>query len=632
MFTGPGRWLRLPLFKALAVGIICQLGITGFSQDVDSLDQYEVDPVVVTGTRLALPKNRLPASISVVSRKEIELSGSSNVLPLVANQVPGLFLNDRGLVGYGVGPASGGNLSIRGISGSPNNRVLVLIDGQPQFMGIFAHPIADAYTSSDIERVEVIRGGASLLYGSNALAGAINFITRKTHGDGTHLGASLSYGSFETQLYNAHLRHQQGKFSLVAAGNYQSTTGIREDAPDDYNNLTGYLKLGYQVHENLSLSVDANLIDAEYGFPGPVSMPVDAQRDYTRGRVALALENEFDQWEGALRFYYNFGEHDFTDGFNSTDFTRGISLYQNWKMSSQTLLTLGAEVQQFGGTANNETLPPPVQKGLGTENTVEEVHAYALFQHTFSEKLTFNAGLRGLNNSIYGSAANPLLGFSYLAGKHSTLKASAARSFRSPGIIDLFIFPPSNADLEPESLWTYEVGWSQFFPSARLNLELTAFLMEGENLIQEVFTGTPPPQRQNTGSFSNRGLELMAQLQPSKRIFLGLNYTHLNRSTPMLYAPKHEANLQTRVQFPILSASVNLKWVDGLNTQLNPILEESYALLRLRLETVPVGPFRFFVEGDNLLDTVYEIDAGFPTPGRSFRIGIRLNTRLGGNS
>ena len=373
------------------------------------------------------------------------------------------------------------------------------------------------------------------------------------------------------------------------------------------------------------------MIDADYGFPGPVFSPVNDRRAYTRGRVAFSVENTFTQWEGALRVYYNFGEHDFTDGFNSTDFTRGINLYQNWKMGEQTLLTLGAELQQFGGTANNETLPPPVQKGLGTENTVEEAHVYALFQHTFAQRLTLNAGLRALNNSVYGSAVNPLVGFSYLAGKHTTLKASAAKSFRSPGIIDLFIFPPSNADLEPEELWTYEASVSQYIPGARLNLELTGFLMEGENMIQEVFNGTPPPVRQNVGSFTNQGIEFVAQYQPTQRLFLGGNYTELIRFTPVLYAPKREMNVQVRFRLPVLTISSNFKWVDGLTTQLMPQLQESYTLLRLRLETQAVGPFRFFVEGENLLDTDYVIDVGYPTPGRSVRIGVRLNQLLGSN-
>jgi iron complex outermembrane receptor protein len=110
-----------------------------------------MDPVVITGTRITRQKSEIPASISVISRKEIEKNTQVNILPILSNKVPGLFVNERNMVGYGVGPESGGNISIRGVSGTPNTRILMLIDGQPQFMGIFGHPISDAYTGSDIE-------------------------------------------------------------------------------------------------------------------------------------------------------------------------------------------------------------------------------------------------------------------------------------------------------------------------------------------------------------------------------------------------------------------------------------------------------------------------------------------------
>jgi hypothetical protein len=168
------------------------------AQEKDSLI-IALDEAVVTGTRIARQKSKVTASISTISRETIDRSGELNVLPLLAYQVPGFLLNDRSITCFGVGPGSGGNISIRGISGTPNNRVLVLIDGQPQYMGIFAHPIADAYSASDIERVEIQRGAASVLYGSNAMGGAINLITRKATKEGWQGSANLDYGSFGTE-------------------------------------------------------------------------------------------------------------------------------------------------------------------------------------------------------------------------------------------------------------------------------------------------------------------------------------------------------------------------------------------------------------------------------------------------
>ena len=128
--------------------ISCLIGLglgffhqTAHAQAPDSLIQeYETDPIVMTGTRIEQSLGGLPNSIQVITREQIARYPTNNVLPLVAREVPGLFLNRRGIVGFGVGPNSGGSISIRGLSGTPNTQVLILVNGQPQFMGIFGSP------------------------------------------------------------------------------------------------------------------------------------------------------------------------------------------------------------------------------------------------------------------------------------------------------------------------------------------------------------------------------------------------------------------------------------------------------------------------------------------------------------
>ena len=144
-----------------------------------------IDEVVVTGTRNETDVRHLPMTISVVNRKVLEQSFQPSVLPVLTEQVPGLFTTSRGIMGYGVSTGAAGGMSLRGIGGSPTAGLLVLIDGHPQYMGLMGHPIADAYQTMLTDRVEVLRGPASVLYGSNAMGGVINIVTRKMQEDGT---------------------------------------------------------------------------------------------------------------------------------------------------------------------------------------------------------------------------------------------------------------------------------------------------------------------------------------------------------------------------------------------------------------------------------------------------------------
>ncbi len=118
------------------------------------------------------------------------------MLPLLTEQVPGLFTTSRGIMGYGVSTGAAGGMSLRGIGGSPTAGLLVLIDGHPQYMGLMGHPIADAYQSMMAESVEVLRGPASVLYGSNAMGGVINIVTRKQQEEGVKNNMQVGYGSY----------------------------------------------------------------------------------------------------------------------------------------------------------------------------------------------------------------------------------------------------------------------------------------------------------------------------------------------------------------------------------------------------------------------------------------------------
>ena len=160
------------------VAIALALSAEGMAQTdtARTVRTYALDEVVVTGTRNETDVRHLSQTVSVVSRPVIEQSMQPSLLPVLTEQIPGLFVTERGVMGYGVSGGAAGGISLRGLSGG-SARLMVLIDGHPQYAGIFGHPIADAYQSLLADRVEVLRGPASVLYGSNAMGGVINIVT-----------------------------------------------------------------------------------------------------------------------------------------------------------------------------------------------------------------------------------------------------------------------------------------------------------------------------------------------------------------------------------------------------------------------------------------------------------------------
>jgi len=159
-----------PLILALAF-----ITSSGTSQEQRcTMKTYYLDPITVTATNIEALRSKVPNAVSLITKSDLLESGESSVLRIISERVPGVFVTERGVLGYGVGNGAAGGISIRGNGGSLNTEVLVLTDGRPQMMGLMGHPLPDTYVNSGVERVEIIRGPASLMHGTNAMGGVIN--------------------------------------------------------------------------------------------------------------------------------------------------------------------------------------------------------------------------------------------------------------------------------------------------------------------------------------------------------------------------------------------------------------------------------------------------------------------------
>lgn len=631
------------LKRYLLTGAVLPLAFQVQAQvaDTASIDRtYSIGEVVVTGTRSETDVRHLSQTVSVVNRGRLEQAMQPSLLPVLTEQVPGLFVTSRGVMGYGVSNGAAGGISLRGLSGG-NARLMVLIDGHPQYAGIFGHPIADAYQTLLADRVEVLRGPASVLYGSNAMGGVINIVTRQMREDGVRTNLHLGYGSYntlETELTN---RIREGRFSSVVSGSYNRTDGHRADM--DFEQYGGYAKLGYELTDNWSLRGDVNVTHFNATYPGPVSAPLlEGDQRITRGMTSLAVENNYGRTSGALSFFYNWGDHWINDGytpsagetpqddrFNSSDDMMGLSLYQSTRFFKGNRITFGFDWFRYGGHAWSEYVS---DEKAGTRSDIvdrheDEVAGYMDIRQDFGRWMTLNAGLRVDHHSRVGTEWVPQAGLAFHLPRAIELKASASKGFRYPILREMYMFPPQNPDLQPESVWNYELAFSQRLLDGRLQYGINLFYIDGKNLIQTL----PNPNgsgmlNQNSGEIDNTGVEVQAAYRISPAWSVDANYSFLHMENPVIAAPGHKLYAGANFSQGRWTVSTGLQYVEGLYTSVGKTeTTENFVLWNLRASFRASKRLDIWARGENLLAQRYEIMAGYPMPRATVMGGININ-------
>lgn len=629
----------------LSIALMALAVQTGMAQEQkrDSLDTgkvYEIGEVVVTGTRNETDVRHLSQTVSVVNRSEIDQALQPSLLPVLTEQIPGLFVTSRGVMGYGVSGGAAGSISLRGLSGG-TARLMVMIDGHPQYAGIFGHPIADAYQSFLAERVEVLRGPASVLYGSNAMGGVINIVTRKMQEDGVKTNLRAGYGSYntlETELTN---RIRKGRFSSIVSGSYNRTDGHRADM--GFEQYGGYAKLGYEMADNWNLRGDVNVTHFNASYPGPVDAPLlDGDQRITRGMTSFAVENRYEKTSGAVSFFYNWGNHWINDRytpsagegpqddrFNSRDNMMGVSLYQSTQFFKGNRITLGFDWFRYGGYAWSEYVSG---ENIGTTSELVDKHedelaGYIDFRQDIGSWLTFNAGLRADHHSRIGLEWVPQAGLAFHLPHAIELKASASKGFRYPILREMYMFPPQNPDLQPESMWNYELAFSQRLMEGRLTYGVNFFYIDGKNLIQTL----PNPNgsgmlNQNSGEIENTGVEIQAAYRINRQWSVDGNYSFLHMENPVIAASEHKLYAGANFSHGRWNVSTGVQYVEGLYTSVGENEnKENFVLWNLRASFRACKWLDIWARGENLLAQKYEINAGYPMPGATVMAGFNLS-------
>ncbi|MBQ9363564.1 MAG: TonB-dependent receptor [Bacteroidaceae bacterium] len=596
-------------------------------------DSLSLQEVVVTGTRNAVDVRHLPMTVTVVGREALTEQHQMNVLPTLMQQVPGLFVTSRSMMGYGVSTGAAGGLFLRGISGGAG-QLLVLIDGHPQYQGIYGHPIADSYQTLMADRVEVLRGPASVLYGSNAMGGVLNIVTRKATQDGVNTSVNLGAGSWGTIQAEANNQVRSGKFSSTVAAQYGRSDNHRPRM--GFEQYSGYVKLGYDFTPHWNAYVDGNLTHFNASHPGSESSPLyDADQWITRGEASLAIENHYDKTSGALSVYSNFGRHKIDDGtdnpakptaryFRSKDALTGVSWYQSAQFFEGNRITLGVDYQHIYGDAyytskqTGETLDTP-NKQSGTSHR-NEVAGYVDFRQDLGSWLTVDAGLRVDHHSITGTEWIPQFGIATRPTEATEFKMTASKGYRNPTMREMYLYPPSNEDLEPERLWNYEVAWKHHVGS-KFTYGLNGYYIKGDNLIQTVNR-----KNVNTGVIENFGAELEASYRINRHWTVSTNHRYLHMEHPIVGAPEYKGYVGAHGNYGKWNVITGLQCFAGLYTEIGAKEKKECAYqLNATVNYQLCKMLRLWVSGENLLAQSYEYNLGYPMPRATFMGGINLN-------
>jgi iron complex outermembrane receptor protein len=622
--------------KRLLTLLIATSACTMMSAEV--ADSLSLNEVVVTGTRSATDIRHLPMTVTVIGRDQLTAEHQASILPTVMREVPGLFITSRGMMGYGVSGGGSGAINVRGISSgtaeSGAGQMMVLIDGHPHYQGLFGHTIADSYQALMAERIEVLRGPASVLYGSNAMGGVINIVTRQAKKDGVNTNVTLGAGSYGTIQTEASNQIRLGRFSSTIAAQYNRTDNHRPDM--GFEQFGGMAKLGYDLNANWNASADIELTRFIASYPGSTTSPlVDADQWITRGIASVGVTNNYGKTNGGLSLYYTFGNHKINDGhaptasaktnyFRSEDALMGITWYQNAHLFKGNRLTIGLDYQHIYGKAWNQVMATGEDLAAMVNKRENEIAGYIDVCQDLTDWLTIDAGLRLDNHSQAGTEWIPQGGLVVRPMDNGELKATISKGFRNPTIREMYLFGTKNAELKAERLMNYELGWRH-----RMNdgytYGINAFYIKGSNIIQQMPV-SGGKRFMNTGEIENWGVEAEASCPINPNLNIHANSSYLHMKNKVIAAP--EATFYVGIDFhkDKWAATLGLQHIEDLYTEVGAKeTKEDFRLLNASISYAALKNVSLWARGENLLAQKYEINAGYPMPRATFMGGVSVN-------
>jgi vitamin B12 transporter len=638
------RYLRAPRPFRLSLVVATPWIAAAGAQEAPAT-VYALSPVVVTATRVPTPESQIGSSMSVITREDIE-NHAYVTLPDILADVPGLNIIQTG------GP--GGTTSVF-MRGTDSNHTKVLIDGidagdPSDLTGAvdLAH-----FAAADIERVEVLRGPQSGLYGSDAIGGVINILTRTGSGP-PRFTAGLEGGSFGTFDQTAGASGSVARFNYAVEVAHLRTAGTpvtpgdlvppgRTISQDTYDNKTTSAKLGANLTDNFDLGLVVRAIATKLDFTGDDFVGPESQRNYgttrqlfTRGSGHLVLfDGAFDQTFGVAYTDHRSRDDDpnpaASAGGNDPSTNSGDRMKFDWQgnvaLTKTQILILGAE-HETDDLA--DTTP--------TNASVSNDAGFAQIQSQFGERLFNTLAIRYDANSQFGGKVTYRAAPALLIPETGTkLKGSVGTGYKAPTLSEQFDNFPSfdffgNPHLQPETSIGWDAGFEQQVPGLPVRVGSTYFHNDIHNLITSNSTFS---SYTNIGEATSWGTENFIAWTVRAGLSVRGDYTYTVAEDDVLHEeltrrPRNKASLaatwQATDEVTIAASLLYVgPWIDvARNGLVSGLTTTGYTLVNVAATYRFTPDFAGYVRIDNLLDRHYQDPTGFRRPGLGVFAGIRV--------
>ena len=613
-------------------------------------ETFSLEEIVVTASKYEEELSETSVSGAVIDQEDISNKNAYNAADLLKD-ITGVQINDySGVTGVKT-------ISMRG---SQPEQVLVLIDGQPMNSRQSGQIDLSRLNIEQIEKIEVLRGPASAIYGANALGGVVNIIT-KSGTDESSTNVKMGYGSFNTQQYSLTQQGGEDKLNYNLAVTAKKSDGHR-DIPDnsDLEQYNLFTKFDYQLTKYSDLILSLRYNDSDKGVPGEITNPTpNAQQNDEDKNINLTWKQQREDTDTKVLAYYNQHEQSYYDKYysnqdNPADFNNyyrdqdgDVYYYDGSKRKEVNDINLTEKITNSIHDTNRMGLDFSRTKyyqehtlSYGTtvkqneidsnENGEHETLNKALFvqdKWAVNEVLTVNLGSRYDDHDKFGSEISPRAGLVYKVDQNLKLHLSGGQAYRTPTFNDLYwpasAYTEGNPDLKPETAVAYEVGSTYLTDQSKIKVSL--FQRDVDDLIDwaQGDDGVYRPDNVNQAEIS--GIELTAKRELNEKITAGFNYTYLDAVNTtagerLEYRPYHKANLDLNYRADKFATAVNAKLVDGRTGDL-----ASYFVLDGKVSKdyqINDAQFKLSLEVNNLLDRDYEVRAGYPMAERNYMMTV----------